>query len=403
MRRRLSLLIMVLISLGQLANTIFNVVSRGMGIGDYLWVWKESLCTVRGIDVIFAIKNHMIVDGIEMPGASATMPYARILANFIHPGFLSMNYAAKYGFFLYVFALLIMIFILYKKLSKELRVEKQYLILMVVLAVLSPWYWTDVFLSWNNGALFALFLVISVYIVDDYEYISGVLLAFAMIKPQIAALFYISFFLKRKYKVILVSIVILCLSWGIYLILMGGNPIIQMIDILKQSEGRNANFIWFGIFDPITKMGKSGTIAIVYSMIFGIALVTLLSLGILKSTFSGDTLLYYSIPAVMSTIWCYKSTSDLVILVLPNIMLLYIIIKYDVGFGFWCLLNSALVVFNVKIFSGIIRRIIHYDWLFGVNMDAYARTIMFLLIYGIIIYKLRGVRKLRRITNEASD
>lgn len=381
-RKEIVLLISLLaVAIGQLLNTAKNLLINGWGRKDYIWIWKESVCTVEGEYVLDAIRNHMNIGGVDMPSASATMPYARMLANIIHPGFVPENMALFYGVVLYAGSFLFMVLLLIHTLRKQGIIKTRLQDIFVLMLILSPWYWTDAIQTWNNGALFSMFLIIMVCVIDENEYLAGALLAFAMIKPQLSGLFYIALLIRKKYKTILVSCVILAVSWGVYLCWVGGNPITQLIDILGQSTQKSAGFIWFGLFDGLTRHGVSGTGAMMLGVLFGIVFTTILSIVALKNRQLSCNIVYYSILALASTIWCYKSTTDLVILILPNLIVLYLIAWENMK---WSEIGTSVVfvvMLNAKFFCGFLRRLFHYEWLLGVTYDAYVRTILFILIF----------------------
>lgn len=377
---RMIIIVLIFNILVNIANIIRIYLHRGLEFGDYLWVWKENVCTVQGKDIMDAIRNQSVINGVEMPSTSATMPYARVLSNLIHPGFMNREAAIGYGVILYIAVTVVAIIVLYKAANKVSALPANPLRLLVVILMFSSWYWTDGIFTWNNGVVFSMFLIIAVCIIDEHEMVGGVILALAMIKPQIAGIFYISFLMKKKYKAMLTSGFILIVSWGIYLVAVGGNPITQMLEIMGQAKMKEAYYIWFGLFDFLVKFGIQGTAAIISSMTVGMAATAVLSWWVIKNKNLDNTIIYYSIPALFSTVWCYKSTSDLVILILPTLLCLFIMEQKNTAMAMSLFTILYIITLNVKVFFSIFRRILGYELITGTSLDAYARVVMFLLM-----------------------
>lgn len=203
-----------------------------------------------------------------------------------------------------------------------------------------------------------------------------------MCKVQI----YITLLLKKKYKTIVFSGCLLIASWLIYILMVGGNPFSQIMEILGQSREKSAEFIWFGILDGLTKFGASGTVAMVCSMIVGILFTICMTILVLKSKYRNNSFVLFSIPAFVSTIWCYKSEPDLMVLILPSLLICFAYYEWNNKIG--VLLGMVyLAVFNVKIFTGGVRRLVGYDWLVGRNIDAWIRLLLFVVVIFVMIKK----------------
>lgn len=77
---------MIALVIFNIINCVSHIYKYNMSANDFLWVWKECACALKGIDVFDAISKQMYIDGIGyMPVASATVPWARIIGNIIHP------------------------------------------------------------------------------------------------------------------------------------------------------------------------------------------------------------------------------------------------------------------------------------------------------------------------------
>lgn len=376
---------MLAIAIFNITNCLFHIYKHKLSAHDFIWVWKECACALKGIDVFDAISKQMYIDGIGyMPVASATVPWARIIGNIIHPGFFSMNWAIVYGYVVYALIVVLAWWSVSKKLSAYHVIGKRYAYFLTGLFFLMPFYWVDGLMVLNNGFVISFLLIIVAMISDTNEYWAGFVLALAMMKPQMALLFYITLFFKKKYKTIVVSGSLLVASWLIYILMVGGNPLLQVKEILGQSEEKSAEFIWFGIMDWMTKLGVSGTVTMCCSMLVGILFTIVITFLIMKSKYKNNLFVLFSIPAFFSTIWCYKSETDLMILILPSIIIMLLCADRNAK---WIQLFGVmyLSIFNVKIFTGGIRRLVGYDWIMGRNIDAWVRLIFFVAVIYVMV------------------
>ena len=90
-----------------IADIVYHILHSSIGMGDYLWIWRECSIAIKGYNVVEVIRK-----GITIPGMgeidilrSATAPWARMMGNIVHPGFLPENVAMVYGVFFYLFVI----------------------------------------------------------------------------------------------------------------------------------------------------------------------------------------------------------------------------------------------------------------------------------------------------------
>ena len=371
-----------------LANCVRHIYIYGIPASDFQWIWKECACALKGIDVATAIRESRIIDGIgAMPPTIATVPWGRILGNVVHAGFLPEKLAFIYGVIIYTISIVFTWYIVTKKMVENNFLSRINTIVLCMLILLGSFYWVDDITFMNNGFIISFLVLLAMMVVDEHEYIAGFLLAIAMLKPQIALLFYITLLLKKKYRTIISSGIWCLISWAIYLLYVGGNPINQLMELLQQSGEKAAGFIWFGYWDFLTRFGVSGTIAMFCSMIMGIVVTAVLSCYLIKKGFGNDTIIMCSVPAMISTGWCYKSTSDWIILCFPLLIIFYLLRYAGINFKTIACGSLFLLLMEVKVFSGGVRRILGYEWLVGVSLDAWIRLIAYIGILLYVVYK----------------
>lgn len=368
-------------------NLVVHLWKYGAITWDYYWVWRECACAIRGIDVGEAIRTGMFIEGVgQMPPTFATFPWSRIIGNIIHPGFIPFEWAVVYSRILYCIVAIWMGKCIMENLSQNNIFEDKKRNILAVLIILMSFYWTDAVISMNNGSIVCFLAIIAVLTCEKNEYLAGVCMALAMMKPQIALLFYITLLVKKKYKTIITSAILLISSWVVYLVYIGGNPIQQIVEVLNQHDEKQAEFIWFGFMDFLTRFGIGGTKAMIFSMLIGIAGTILLTIIVLKSEYADNSLVLYSVPALFSTAWCYKSDTDLLILILPSMLVFIIFKKFGMNMKTVIVSLIYLELLNVKTFTGGVRRIVGYDWLTGRSLDAWIRMVIFLVLIVCLCY-----------------
>lgn len=297
-----------------------------------------------------------------------------------------MKWAIVYGYVVYALIVILAWCLVAKKLFEYNIIGKRYAYFLTGMFFLMPFYWVDGLMVLNNGFVISFLLIIVAMICDTHECFAGGVLALAMMKPQMALLFYIPLLFKKNYKTIFFSGSLLIASWLVYIMMVGGNPVSQLIEILGQSGEKSAEFIWFGILDVLTKFGISGTIAMLCSMLVGILFTTGMTWLVLKSKYKNNPFVLFSIPAFFSTVWCYKSEPDLMVLILPSLMIYFVCCDRDnkktIVFSM-----AYLAVFNVKIFTGGVRRLVGYEWIVGRNIDAWIRLLLFVVVICVMTKK----------------
>ena len=103
---------------------------------------------------------------------------------------------------------------------------------------------------------------------DEHEYLSGILLAFAMIKPQDTVIVCLVFLMMKKFKPLIVAAVIDVSAWFAVSVLTR-KGMLELLRLFLFSPHRNESASFSGIFtlafEPMT--------AIAASMLFGIIFV----------------------------------------------------------------------------------------------------------------------------------
>lgn len=379
-----------LLAIAGIAN-IFRYNHMGIYYSDYIWEWKEFACTIKGIDVSYAIDHKLDIEGIgQMPDFITTVPWGRMLGQLLQPGWLPMEWALIYTAIIYAVAVTVAYVLtrkfLIQKFDDTLKVS-----IFVALVFCMPFYWADVVQFMNNGTAFCFFLIIVAFIDDNNEIMAGFLMALAMIKPQNALIFYVVLLFRRRFTTIISSGVFCLISWIIYLVYVGGNPIEQIMQIGGRTEMQMEYWIWYGFLDPLRELGISDSMTMLLSMFFGVIWVCWLIYIVQKSQYKDDKFVLYAIAAMGSVVWSYKSTTDIVIVIMPSLLVLYAIKKNEVNIKNVVLYLVYLGCLNVKIFAAFFRVILGYEMRLGLDLDAWLKMVVFTLF---VLYLCRESREI---------
>lgn len=284
-----------------LLSLVGHLVKSGISFFDHQWLWKECACTLRGIDAAQAIKEGLYLEGIgSLPVSTSTFPWTKVIGIFIHGSFLNFKSSCVYFVILNFVVLIMTIVLVYKKLLEE--IQNQRIALLGAMLILSSWYLADGILPQNNGVLVCYLIVCIVCTIEKHEWIAGILLGIAMIKPQNVIPFYIVFLLMRKWKAIGTSAAIVFFSWAASVLITGVSPWEQLSNLLNMRVEMQDDYLVYGIFDQLRQVGVDTKIVLFLSMLLGIVVCFLFSKQCIKSEFivKRCRFILYSAPAIVS-------------------------------------------------------------------------------------------------------
>lgn len=316
-------LFFIFIRIGVLVSFITLVIhaaASGIDFLDHEWIWKECACTLKGIDAAEAMRTGMAVEGVgALPPASSTLPWTKVMGVLVHGAFLNYMMSCFYYSALNILTFVIVLWLVYRKLYDHY--SDKVIAELGVFGMLTSWYITDWILKGNNATLVCLFVIGAICLLDTHENWSGILLAFAMIKPQIAGPFFLVLMLKKKWRLVIISGGITLLCWGASVWITGIGPIRQLSNILYLRVNLNESYLVYGIFDGLQSFGVSSTVVLGASMLFGIGITLILVSMLERKGVTQGVFTIYVIPAIVSVFWCYKSQCDYNILMIVAIAL----------------------------------------------------------------------------------
>lgn len=329
MKKKIQCVDLVLFCLGvlTLANIFFLVfrIMRGeCAFVDFRARWQESAYLFRGVNPFDALSGKVVIDEIGVIDPDmVTVPWAWIWGSIISPGFMKYEYAKIWGSFFFLLLAAITSIVSYCYIEKTFEWksgdEKKKWCFAAFYIVFSQYCWVWSFMCGNHGALACCFIVIAVCIYKEHPYLAGIMMTFAMIKPQVAALFFITFLILKKYRVIITAAIAEILTMLVLWMITGSN----LFQLLEQTAGvgTNLNGVFFGLFNMLKYFEVSTSLILVLDILLGVCYLLIHTL--LTRKYVGDNDLYIFVGTTIASIfWFYKQSHDYVILIIPCLVLL---------------------------------------------------------------------------------
>ena len=363
---------------------LFIMIYRGVPhMGDHVWIWTECRIAWYGVSPYEALRNNLVINGLQTFPHVSTLPWGLTLSTIIHGAFLPLEYSKIWYAAINFLIFAVMLACVNKKVFSYRYSQSQ--IIAVNILLVSSWYYLDGILPLNNGMLICFLIIIAICIIDRFEYLAGIVMIFTMIKPQNAIPFFVVFLLLGKWKTIATSVIGVLVSWGISSLWTKESPIDQLYGVISFASNPEESYHMVGIFDFIRKYDVSSMLALILSMIAGVVII-LIVMTIWKNKNKMNNLttwLIYSIPAIVSIMWCYKSYADYLILLIPAIALFELIISTDNDMD-WLVYIIFTVVLLTKPFStALLGRLPFMTEYMCNRLDLYVKTLSIIpIVYG---------------------
>lgn len=302
---------------------IYNVHWYGFHLGDAHWRWQECAYVLHRINPFKVMWEE--VQPLESIGKlsaeGGTIPWAYVLGNLINPGFLPYEIARYYIIALNIVLPLLTWGLWANYLLKKDYVQSKRTAFLYAATIFAQTGWATGFQYGNQAGIVCCLIVLAMIALDEHEILGAVLLAIAMCKPQITAVFFIPLLFKKKYKVIAISAGIVVLSWWMASWLTGTPMLNLVLNMLGQGLGYGDKY-YYGLFNPLKYLGVSTSVILLLNIVvFGIV-----SLAIeffrKKHGIDIDLFAYYAIFSLISVMWFYKQEHDYIVLAIAGVYLL---------------------------------------------------------------------------------
>lgn len=329
MKKKLKCVDIVTLCLGTLtlANVFFFIFRLMRGecrFVDFRARWQESANLFRGINPFDALSGEIVLEEIgKIDPDMVTVPWAWIWGSIASPGFIKYEYAKIWGMFFFLMMAILTSMLCYRYIEKNFiwgkEQNKKRWCLMAFLIVFSQYAWVWAFMCGNHGALACCFIVIAICIYKEHPYLAGIMMTFGMIKPQAAALFFVSFLILKQYRVIVTAVVCELLT----VIVLWGVTGTNIFELLGQTAGvgTNLHVVFYGLFNMLKYGDISVNLILILDIIVGVGYLFFYTLLARKYVKVSDMHIFTG-AAIASTFWFYKQPHDYVILIIPCIALL---------------------------------------------------------------------------------
>lgn len=393
------LIICILFALISLVVSTFLIMHNGINGVDAYYYWVNSAYSARGYNLEWVKESGFVIDSIGKMQGIGVLPYGRVLSNFLLPGFLSYNAAYIYNWILILFITVLLFINIFRWVKEKSLFNNIFECATAALSmIMIPWLWPGYLRAGNIGGIIALMAILSAFYISRNENVAALLIAFALIKPQIGGIFLIAVFLKKNYRLVVKILSVIAISEVIHFIYIGIMNKIRgiywpvslnsIISIFEGYAGKNAEaergdtwYLYYGIFNMLKEIGVPVFIVLLLSMIAGVAfLIIILKLIKKNSDLYNDYVIIFAIASLSSLFWFYKSECDNIVIILCNIIVLLYLKESD---------KKILSIVAASIFlAGMNWLVGRYILRFGINVVSYYQGILIDQILQIILFTM---------------
>lgn len=290
-----------------------------------------------------------------------TVPWAWLIGMFINPGFLPWEIAKWYGVFVFGAVFLITTVAVYRYWCHNFGKSMWAMTAAMLLGCQIYWWWA--LACGNQGAIAACAVLLVICLYQKHPVIGGLLMTVVMIKPQLAAIFYLIFLLEKEYKVILVSFLSGLIAFLSVVIWTGESFVSLLLQTFQ--AGSSLENVYFGLFDILKYQNIS--VAHILLLDVGAGIIYTLIYWRYNKYKVGSVFSHFSGVAIASSFWFYKQPHDNIIFAVPCLAALYLAFvdrrksRYVYGLGMVVLMIGSFYI------QGLIQHLIR--WL-GIMCDS---------------------------------
>ena len=292
--------------------------------GLYLWDtrlrWQECAYVLHGLDPFAVMRGEtpaLPAVGAVDAATGGTVPWAYVLGNLMNPGFLPFAAVRVWILALDLLFALAAAWGLRGYLLRSGHCDDPAVAALAGALVLAPSMWANAVLFGNQSGIVCCCLVLVLCCLDRHPVLAGVLLAFAMCKPQIAFVFFLPLFCRRRWQPIAVAGALVLGAWGAASLATGTAPLTMLWDMLNQGLGYTSSY--FGLFNFLLGFGAPTWLVLGLDIVAGMAVFAAGAALLRRRGLWQDWLAWFALAAVVSVLWFYKQNHDYIILLLPAV------------------------------------------------------------------------------------
>ncbi len=291
--------------------------------------WQECACILHGIYPMDIILGR--IPSIEAFGvfdhSTTTIPWSYLLSNILYPGFLSWTAAKIWFLCLFTICAAFCAFFLHKIFLRSSH--NKFLSVFLCIQFFVHFGWGSSLNKLNNG-MFCILAILAILIIMEYyphttknEILIALLMVIAMLKPQIALLFYIPLLIQKYYKSILISGSILLASWLGVSAIVNVSPLTILLEQFQVGVDLKyiSVYVYYGILDFLTSFGISTNLIMLIQAAIFIPIVFILCYRFRQSS----SWVIFSIPALFMLFWCYHHNTEVQIVGILMVCISYLL------------------------------------------------------------------------------
>ena len=286
---------------------VLFVFLEGYTKGDVRGHWRICRYTLEGLNPYLLIGQPAAIESVgAIPAAFSTVPWSCVFGSVFYAGFLPLEGAYVYIFVMHFVAVAALLLVICNKYKAALS-KKQLAVLMLVPPVHFSFMYSLHF--GNAGGVICCMLMIAFLIGRKHPYIAGVLLGFAMMKPQIAAIICLVYLFEKRFKTLFTAAGIV--GWLATSLVISVNP----VDLIKYTleSGTAASTQYLGLLNNLKYFGVNSTLILLMNVAIG-CVYTLGLYFYLKKRARVDSLFIFVPACIASVFWIYKNGTDYMIL-----------------------------------------------------------------------------------------
>jgi hypothetical protein len=287
---------------------------KGPG-GDFSLRWRESRYMMAGINAYDVAYGKIPArDEIgNLPSYAGYPPWSTVLGVILNFVFLNLNTASHCEVILIFLCALFAFIQSFKFVKQKGGSFDDAAIMCLCVASIPAWYTGT---AWaNNGTVIGVFLLAITLCDEKYPVLTGILLGFATIKPQMTLLFILALALRGRWKTIFIAGGIAISAWIVAYFLTGVSPLKSLSQTLSSGISFGAGGYQDSFFENIAKIFNVGLINLDLTRRFNLLISAVIGAALAFSLWSllpakSDKFVWYSIPAVISCFWTYQQEHD---------------------------------------------------------------------------------------------
>ncbi|MDR1974814.1 MAG: DUF2029 domain-containing protein [Bacteroidales bacterium] len=317
-------------------NSTFKLdtVSFGTGArtdGETFWIGNAYVC--KGINPLPYLMGAEPLDGMIAPVYNTPyLPWSYVIGQVFIPGFLSFDFSLGWYLFLSLVLYVWMGVLVFKTVK---RVSGDRLLAVLALVCCLAQYGISPSLKFLNMSFIVIPLIVIAVLTGGGEYkkkskflniqkhdlLAGIMLGLAMVKPQMAALFFIPFLFQKRFIPVIVGALVVALGWGTMAVLSNQNPWQLFMDYQTASSERVDSWIppfYTGILDGFRLMQVSSGTLFMPQVLLCVSCVLFFSYKLKNA----PAYISFLAPAVFSTCWIYTMPTNIPVLAIMIVAIL---------------------------------------------------------------------------------